>query len=282
MPVCSAAEVGQRLPAAGGYDCHFSKPLSSEALLRIEAVVAEPLGGSQLTAPLTRRTCVLYSSSASRHLHDGVRPVPVAFAFASVDFSVRMADAPDVCIQIKGSDVSLFDMGAGRYVERRSFDRVPDDWQDFISAHRTSPHLSASLRTDGALLEFEECTLCVGASVTIVGELHRDPHGVLFMRPLLDQPQSRHPREGWRTSWEEQLEGAGSQADKDVFEGEASSQIEKVLVSDNSELCKPSDSLCGALFGGRCAPQRGGLRGWCWCSPGVVPWCRHKEAQYEA
>mmetsp|Transcript_62378 Transcript_62378/g.203545 ORF Transcript_62378/g.203545 Transcript_62378/m.203545 type:complete len:825 (-) Transcript_62378:597-3071(-) len=185
LPVCRTSEIEQRLPASGGYDCMFSKPLSSKMLLRLEAYVQRPTGGSQLTAPLTKKTCVLYSSAVSRQLHDGMSPVPVAFSFASVNFTVALVDSPKTLIQVKGTDVSLFDMRQGRHVERRSFNSVPDDWQDFISSHRTSPHLSATLRSDGATLEFQECTLCVGALVTLVGELHRDANGVLSMRPWL-------------------------------------------------------------------------------------------------
>lgn len=264
LPVSGPTEIAQHLPVlAGGYDCIFSKPLSSKMLLRIEAVVERPVEGCQLTSPLTRRTCVLYSSAASRQLHDGVHPVPVAFAFASVNFVVRLVDSPEVQVEVRGTDVSLFDMSRGRHVERRNIKRVPDDWQDFISSHRTSPHLSANLRTEGATLEFQECTLCVGAYVTMVGELHRDANGQLFMRPWSGGEEKATPapqRESWRTSWEDwscvdtrYVDGGGSptadDAEQEVTdlpekdgsttgysEYEAISRLEKVLVSDNPEL----------------------------------------------
>mmetsp|Transcript_43905 Transcript_43905/g.115949 ORF Transcript_43905/g.115949 Transcript_43905/m.115949 type:complete len:735 (-) Transcript_43905:747-2951(-) len=284
MPVCKSSEIDMRLPTAGGYDCAFSKPLSSKMLLRLEACVQRPVAGSQLTAPLTKKTCVLYSSAVSKQLHDGVHPVPIAFACASVNFSVALVDSPGVTIDIKGSDVSLFDMSGGRYLERRSFERVPDDWQDFISSHRTSPHLSATLRSDGAALEFQECTLCVGAIVTLVGELHRDANGRLSMRPWLgdgckDSCGIKQPRERWRTSWEDwscvdattvaadSIADSGIAAAQGAFglspsasrgvaeddfaapEDEADLRSDKVLISDNPELCRsgnPTSRRCWA------------------------------------
>jgi len=262
LPVCGATEIAQRLPVvSGGYDCILSKPLSSKMLLRIEAVVERPVEGCQLMSPLTRKTCVLYSSAASRQLHDGVHPVPIAFAFASVNFAVRLVDAPEISVEIRGTDVSLFDMSRGRHVESRNFKRVPDDWQDFISSHRTSPHLSANLHTEGATLEFQECTLCVGARVTLVGELHRDANGTLSMRPWVGGEEQATPetqRESWRTSWEDwscvdtsavdddSSPGArehgdfkdGSGSTGDCYQHEAIARIEKVLISDNPELLR--------------------------------------------
>lgn len=262
LPVSRSAELSQRLPAAGGYDCAFSRPVSTKALVRIEVRVLRPSTGSQLTAPLTKRTCVLYSSAVSRQLHDGVHPVPIAFSFACVNFSVQLVDAPEMIIELKGSDVSLFDMYDGRWVEQKSFERIPDDWQDFISSHRTSPHLSSTLRSDSATLEFQECTLCVGALVSVVGELHRNANGTLSMRPWTggteaSSPKARSPpRESWRTSWEDwSCEDSSNIVDsahedsspKSQSEAEASEEpsvrFEKVMVSDHPEL-RSISSLC--------------------------------------
>jgi len=128
--------------------------------------------------------------------------------------------------------------------------------------------------------------LCVGALVTLVGELHRDANGVLSMRPWLgksDEAQAcrwGQPREGWRTYWEDwscviasavandaandladnfvggsDEASAGGGGDLEVAAGvvecdgepEASLRIEKVLFSDNPELCRSSwPACCGA------------------------------------
>lgn len=297
LPVCTLSEIDKLVPSAGGYDCTFSKPLSSKMLLRLEARVQRPTGGSQLMAPLTKKTCVLYSSAVSRKLHDGMTPVPVAFSFASVNFTVSLLDAPHIAIEVKGADVTLFDMREGRHVERRSFNRVPDDWQDFISSHRTSPHLSSTLRLDDAVLEFQECTLCVGAVVTMVGELHRNANGVLSLRPWSGQDQAARPgppRERWRTSWEDWScvsasavahDAANALADNyvgsteeaatdsagdlenasDSTESEVDIPLEKVLMSDNPELYRTdaSASCCGGTLCCGSFPRR-----WRCCSCG--------------
>jgi hypothetical protein len=186
---------------------------------------------------------VLYSAVVSRRLHDGVHPVPVAFASANASsFTVALADAPHVHVELQGEDVSLFDMCEGMRMEQRSFDQIPDSWEDFISAHRTAPHLS-SLRSEGAALEFQECALFVGAHVTLVGELHRGADGALTLRPMHGNGGAGavpHSRERWLTSWECSGvppscvggEGRGGA----VGAGAPEIRIEKVLVSDDPKL----------------------------------------------
>jgi len=232
LPVCSAHEVKRRLPAAGGYDCAISRPLSSQQLLRLEAHVQQPMAGILLRAPLTQDSCVMYTSSVYRLLHDGVHPVPMAFAAESVDFCVSLVDAPQVRIEILGEDASLFEMCSGKHVEHRSFEHIPDSWSDFIAMHRTAPHLSCLPRPDGAALEFQECTLAEGTLVTLVGELHRTAEGALSLRPWLAGAArgSHSPRERWRTSWEASSSCAQP---RQPPPDDTETKIEKVLVSDD-------------------------------------------------
>jgi len=97
------------------------------------------------------------------------------------------------------------------------FSEAPDHWQDFVHTHRATPlgndsQKMTSCRVDGtsSTLEFQECSLLVGARITLVGELHRGANGSLSIRPW--QPEKKasanKPRnsigrpETWRTSWE--------------------------------------------------------------------------------
>jgi len=260
LPVCKSDEIEKRLPMRGGYDCTFSKPLSSQLLLRIEAYVQDPLVGSLLTAPLTQQTCVFYSSVVSQKLHDGVHPVPVAFASASVNFSVALADAPHMRIDIQGKDMAFFDMKDGKSVQRRSR-RIPEHWEDFISTHRTAPRATSPVN-DGSL-EFQECTLLVGTLVTLIGELHRGSNGTLSLRPFPEDTacMSSAPRERWRTSWEGGQSSSYSAKDfGDVVADQhekslpswsdpaAEARIEKVLVSDDPGLLDKGLSSWAALL----------------------------------
>jgi len=187
LPRCPASEVDTRLPQSGGYDCTFSKPISSKEVLRLEVTVVEP--ASPLKAPLTGRPCVLYSAAVSRRLHDGVHPVPVAFHSSSTAFSVVLTDAPHMRVEISGEDVSLFAMASGRHTAQHKFGRAPDHWQDFVRMHRAvaplgDPHTSLATFAAPAQLDFQECALLVGATATVVGELHRGADGTLSLRPL--------------------------------------------------------------------------------------------------
>lgn len=230
LPICSASEVENILPMAGGYDCAISRPLSSRKVLRVEARVQHPASGSLLTAPLTQQGCVIYSTVVTRQLHDGMRP-PVAMAFASVDFCVALEDDQSVRINVQGSDVSLFDMCAGQHTERKSYHCLPDKWHDFIERHRVSPHLTRELRSDGATLEFQECTLLVGARVTLAGELHRSADGELSLRPWAGRPSRSQVQEPGFTSWETGVTG-GALAAQPAVEG----RCDKVLVCDDPVL----------------------------------------------
>jgi len=259
LPLTVWDKVKLLLPDDDRYDCAFSKPLSTRSLVRLEAVVVLPsapvgnfsfgvaTGGEgassapgSLTTPLTQQPCVVFSAVCSRRLHEGVPCVPLAFASASMDFFIAPVDAPNgTRIRIRGDDLSLFDICRGKFEEQRHFASAPEHWQDFVLAHRAESfgcgsgggagaggvgsdwQTSAALRTEGALLDFQECALLLGATATFVGELHRAADGALSLRPL--RPESddcdlfgaspsadtsvhscsaARTREPWRTSWE--------------------------------------------------------------------------------
>jgi hypothetical protein len=272
------------LPAEGRYDCAISRPLSSRQRVRLEALVEGPIGvagagggasgGGFLEAPLTRRPCVLFSAAASRKLHEGAPPVPVAFASGHArGFMVRLlapgvpsAGSKDstIRVEIDGEDVSLFSMCEGRVSETRSFSGAPDQWQDFVLAHRACLPMSAaggqsagSARwvADGGALEFQECALLAGARVTLVGELCRLPSGALSLRPFQGRSGGKDkegggrapaqgspgepPLESWRTSWERPPPPFSTPASLQVNSGcgEGSSEgMERVMVSDDPQL----------------------------------------------
>eukprot|EP00927_Polykrikos_kofoidii_P049250 TRINITY_DN43335_c0_g1_i1.p1 TRINITY_DN43335_c0_g1~~TRINITY_DN43335_c0_g1_i1.p1 ORF type:complete len:658 (+),score=87.99 TRINITY_DN43335_c0_g1_i1:113-2086(+) len=242
LEVCSAAEVERCLPLAGGYDCAFSRPVSSRVCLRVEGVVEAAQFGTVLKAPLTQQACVVYSATASRQIHDGMPPIPVSFSSASTPFIVAVVDGgARVQLELSGDDVSLFDVRGGRHVARRSFARAPDHWQDFVLTHRaaspgTELQTSSALHADTNALEFQECALLVGSVVTLVGELHRSADGTLSLRPEQSNNDGPDPASmGWRTSWER----TGCEA------AEEAGRIDKVLVSDDPALLSSnSRSAC--------------------------------------
>mmetsp|Transcript_116825 Transcript_116825/g.330524 ORF Transcript_116825/g.330524 Transcript_116825/m.330524 type:complete len:560 (-) Transcript_116825:114-1793(-) len=240
LAVCHAAEVAKRLPMASGYDCVLSRPLSSGGSLRLEGIVepATTFGVNALAAPLTRQSCVIYSASVSRQVHDGIPPVPVAFASASVDFVIALVNAREVRIQLQGEDVSLFGICRGRCVERRPFARAADHWQDFVLTHQacapgTASRTCSTLIADATPLEFQECALLAGSMVTVVGELHRSADGLLSLRPC---PTSSY---GWapeaQASTSSSLSGASAGDAKAAAEA-THEAIAKVIISDDPDL----------------------------------------------
>jgi len=192
IPVSAAAQVERLLPSAGGYDVNFSKPLSSRQLLRLEAVIDNVEGETEpLLAPLTRRACVLYTANASRKVHGGM-PLPVAFASQHTDFTVTLCGTPRVVIRVAGSEVNLFAAKQCEFAEVLPFPCAPDHWQDFVSAHLSAAGTGSSdnhaleneLRAKGTAVEFQECCLMTGATVTLIGELMRSASGDLTLQPL--------------------------------------------------------------------------------------------------
>jgi hypothetical protein len=116
----------------------------------------------------------------------------VAFAAQEADlFSICLTDAPHVHIEVAGKDVSLFDMSGGYLAESRSFASTPGHWQDFAQKHQAvvlGGEGESAMRTaacaEGAVMEFQECALLVGAVATFVGELVREAKGKLMLQPL--------------------------------------------------------------------------------------------------
>mmetsp|Transcript_11285 Transcript_11285/g.21349 ORF Transcript_11285/g.21349 Transcript_11285/m.21349 type:complete len:667 (-) Transcript_11285:196-2196(-) len=283
MTTWSAAKVEKKLPRSGGYDCTFSKPVSSGQLLRLEARVEGPSTGvPALVSPLTGQACVLYSAAVSQQVHDGIPPIPVAFSAASVDFMVSLVGAPHVRVELLGEEVSLFDMCGGRVVEKRSLANAPERWQDFVLTHRTAApgyewQANPMVRADSSALEFQECALLVGSVITLIGELHRGADGALTLRPLQGSDRTGKSRRGsakhecWRTSWElggceatdapPQREGryGGAAAAAAPLATPAEAPSDKVLASDDPQLIGTGDNSVVREGCGLAGKQGGGL-----------------------
>lgn len=231
LPVSAASQVEKMLPSAGGYDVNFSKPMSSRWLLRLEAVIQEPQDGEALLSPLTQRSCVLYTAHASRKVHGGM-PLPVAFASQHMDFMVTLCGTDSrVDIRVAGSEVNLFSTSECEFAEVLPFPCAPDHWQDFVSVHLSggtgssdNHALENELRDKGTAVEFHECCLATGATVTLVGELLRSATGELTLQPLSQEQVS------WkRTSWEKT--GLAEAGDLELLEART-----HVLISDDPTL----------------------------------------------
>ncbi|CAE7272480.1 GBA [Symbiodinium pilosum] len=242
LPVSAAAQVERLLPSAGGYDVTFSKPLSSRQLLRLEATIQCPGEAEPLLAPLTQRPCVLYTANASRKVHGGM-PLPVAFASQHTDFVVTLRGTPRVDIRVAGSEVNLFATKECEFAEVLPFPCAPDHWQDFVSAHLSSAGTGSSdnhamengLRAKGTAVEFHECCLVTGATVTLIGELMRSASGELTLQPLSQEQVS------WkRPSWERP--GLGAETDDPLELLEARTHV---LISDDPTLLTvlPTDQV---------------------------------------
>eukprot|EP00437_Effrenium_voratum_P031438 CAMPEP_0181400898 /NCGR_PEP_ID=MMETSP1110-20121109/2354_1 /TAXON_ID=174948 /ORGANISM="Symbiodinium sp., Strain CCMP421" /LENGTH=716 /DNA_ID=CAMNT_0023523015 /DNA_START=30 /DNA_END=2178 /DNA_ORIENTATION=- len=240
---CTAADVEKLTPSQGGYDCNFSKPISSKRVLRLEVRVEGTEHGEPLTAPLTGHSCVLHSAAVSKQLHDGMPAVPIAFSASSADFVVSLLDDPDARIVVRGCDVSLFDTSHGRCEDQKRFGEAPDNWQDFVLTHRSAAPqgrecASSSLREDEAILEFQECALLVGSVVTVVGELHRGADGQLTLRPFQGDDTTafwrakKSLREPWRTSWE----SGGDEKQHSRVASSPNVLKQKVFISDDEGL----------------------------------------------
>lgn len=181
--ICSASDVGDLLPVASSYDCIFQKPVMSGKALRLEARIEGLSDGGTLVAPLTQRSCVLYSAVA--RCNKG--PTPVKSSKAP-NFVVSLIGSPLMQIEVEGQDVSLFDMCGGKWTCSQPLLEAAPHLQDFVVTHtgmdpENECETSSSLRALGPGVEFEERALLVGSTVTIVGELYRAPSGSLSLRP---------------------------------------------------------------------------------------------------
>jgi len=105
MARCGQEEVERHLKksAAQGYDC-APRPVSTGMAVRLEGTI-EMEGTAALAAPLTGQSCVLYSAAVARKLHDGMHPVPVAFATASDSFQLAVRGSPEIRVQMRGEDL---------------------------------------------------------------------------------------------------------------------------------------------------------------------------------
>lgn len=199
MQVAHKRQLEKHLPNSCSYDCSFSEPLSSARPLRFQVRVEGPLCGIALTSPLSESKCVLYSASASSPSHGGLNPMSVAFAADSQPFIVSLLDAPEVHIEVRGEDVSLFDMSEGFLAHSANFLSVPSNWQAFVLSHRFSATHHATppsrLYNEDPILEFQECALNVGSIITCVGELRRKENGVLTLHPWLSHLGDAGPAE---------------------------------------------------------------------------------------
>lgn len=182
LPVLSSQEVKLALRPRGGYDCLLPQPQEVTVAIRVEGRVMA-LPEAELCAPLTGRSCVLFSTSVGEVRLDGVPAPPVAFCTRSTDFEVELCGGGSpMRLRVHGQDVALFDVVGGKQQEQVVLGNAPEHLQAFVRAH-------GAARTPGgaAVLEFTECLLAVGAVVTCVGELRRAPTGEVWLRPLQER-----------------------------------------------------------------------------------------------
>merc|ERR1719491_1588903 len=200
-------EVVDKLIAGSLYDCAIMRPLTSRQLIRLEARVEEAASGFCLWTPLTQQACVRFTATTSRQMNGSDHAVPMSYHNASIDFVISLLDAPHVRIELEGSDLSTFDMSTGRMAAKRTFDSAARHWQEFAMTYQIGgkPQPAARFRSENAVLEFQETSIVIGTSITVIGELQRNAVGTLLLRPMLeDNSESPEPmkNEPWRTSWE--------------------------------------------------------------------------------
>jgi len=205
------------------------KPQSPAALMRIQGrVVSKSIG--PLTAPLSGRSCVLYSASVSQHRHDGVHQPPVAFDSSSRDFAVQLEDCPEMMLEINSQDAFPFDMDAGRYASELAFAEAPDAWRGFMLANLT-PGVEGGGAKGQSMnrvdlgekgpLNFRECALAVGSRVTCIGEVVREHNGKLRLCPWSPPPTDELAQKSRKMKW---------------LEPEAEPWVHKLMISDDTRL----------------------------------------------
>lgn len=250
LPVLTAADIEVAFQPRGGYDCALMPAQELEGAVRIEGrVVAPPT--STLRAPITRRSCVLFSASAGEKRLDGVGAPPLAYHAINADFEIvpiRPAGA-DLRIHVRGQDVALFDMATGRHLETHALGEAPEHLQDFARAHRVVAQSAsdtmgrrgvAFARSEkSSVVEFRESLLEEGAVVTCVGELRRSATGEIGLWPLSSSTSPAivgvAPSPGGLTSWE--------------ATGCSETQVEKVVISDDPRLLSTRGTPLSLTFG---------------------------------
>jgi len=212
----TADNVQELLPAGGGYDTAFSKPVSSGRPVLLRARIEGPLAGGPgplglAEAPLTKRSCVYYHSSASQS-EEAVDLPQRQEAQEGVEFQVSLLGAPQIRVDVRGHELKLVDMCEGHYTTTQPFQCVPEHWQAFLLDEKTKPYATLpaeqqqrmKLRQSmaGKPVEFQESVLLVGSQISLVGELLRDASGRLSLQPWQHPETSAQAEERWRTSWE--------------------------------------------------------------------------------
>lgn len=225
LRISSVEDIESTFKPRGGYDCLLLQPQNPGMTVRIQGIVVASQNAT-LRSPITRRKCVLFSTSALERRLDGVVAPPQAFHSMAVNFALELS--PLVTLKIRGQDVALFDMVAGRHEENVVLRDASELVQDFVRSHRT-PFFGAR---DIDALDFQECILEVGAKVTCVGEVRRSENGELGLWPLhhdvpSDALYAAASGPSGLTSWER----LGSS-------GTGESQVEKVMISDDPHLLR--------------------------------------------
>lgn len=255
LPVMTGDELQQLFPGHGGYDCLHVQPKAPAGAVRLEGRVVAS-SHNVLKAPLARRSCVLFSTSASTVRLDGVRAPPTAFYAMNSDFELELQGehssrgSAQAHIRIRGRDAALFDVTSGWRLERTVLADAPEHLQDFLHAHR-APGVDIPDTTE--VLDFTECSLAVGARVTCVGELRREPTGELCLWPLQSNVASPsttgHIREGvyggmsGLTSWER----TGC-APEQTSQSPRGSPAKVMITDDPALLMQPPSNMCSRLI----------------------------------
>jgi hypothetical protein len=153
-------------------------------LMRVQGhVVAK----QALSAPWSARPCVMYESSVTPRMVNGIRPTPLACHTAKTEFYVELLGEPRLRVGIQGDDVLLFDMTSGRFAEDSTLSDAQDSWVGFTLGHLTPGSEGTSMQGP---LEFRECAVPVSSQVTVVGEISKDRGGELWLcpwRPSMDR-----------------------------------------------------------------------------------------------
>lgn len=166
--------------------------------MRIQARVDGLVDGGTLLTPLTQRACTVYSAAAKCDKGPGL----VAFAMKAPKFVVSVVGAPLLQLEVKGEDISLFDMSAGKWSHHQPLISAPEQMQDFVLTHmdmapeRECQTICALREAPG--IDFQENALLVGQIVSLVGDLRRSPEGRLQLHPFQDAACGDLQLEKWR------------------------------------------------------------------------------------
>jgi len=255
LPVHSTDDIKRNFRPRGGYDCILMQPQADGVAVRIEGTIVAR-SRSSLRAPLAQRSCVMFSASAGEVRLDGVRAPPIAFCAMNSDFEIQLGTGGNpLRISISGQDVALFDMAKGKLQEQCVIGDAPEHLQEFVRTHRTGSMGDGSF-SSSAVIEFTECMLDIGAIVTAVGELRRAATGELQLWPLnasvIASDRSSSGSEylsGDAESHEQRTPGrtrAAAPAASTGFTswecaGTGSSQLSKVMISDDAEIMHGND-----------------------------------------